>query len=312
MANRGTLFISHSSKDKDLMTDFGKLLRSVSLHQIDPWFSSDSDHAGGLQPGDQWFERIREKMTASSAVVALITKNSLLSKWVFFESGFGTAVADKKLILVTYNIGSMSEIPEPLSRWQAFRIDRPEGLREFCEKLLHMYDIIFDEILFNTYSKTFSDATANIRLQSAEDDLESNEENNFNRTLIKHFDRRFFELTSALKVSSEYLIYEIMIENKFDGKTYKIEIAENLTIQDVLDQLYSYIQQYVEAYTYLENWILIHKKTKLRLVVREVAHSIPAAAVFSPGARWIVAKLERPYKPSDSAGETLRYKVLED
>src|SRR4051812_1618154 len=136
MAPRGTFFVSHSSKDKQLTTRFGMLLRSISLDQIEPWFSSDSGYAGGFQPGDMWFEKIREKMSSSSAIIALLTERSISSRWVFFESGFGAAVADKKLILVTHGIASMANIPEPLSRWQAFRIDKLEGLREFCEKLL--------------------------------------------------------------------------------------------------------------------------------------------------------------------------------
>ena len=71
---RGTFFVSHSSKDKMLTTHFSRLLRSISLNLIEPWFSSDSDHAGGIHPGDTWFEKIREKMNSSSAIIALIDR----------------------------------------------------------------------------------------------------------------------------------------------------------------------------------------------------------------------------------------------
>src|SRR5262245_38194954 len=94
---RGTFFVSHSSKDKTLTTHFGRLLRNISLNLIAPWFSSDTDHAGGIHPGDMWFEKVREKMNSSSAIIALITQSSISSRWVFFESGFGAAIADKKL-----------------------------------------------------------------------------------------------------------------------------------------------------------------------------------------------------------------------
>jgi TIR domain len=304
---RGRFFISHSSKDKTLTTHFGQLLRNVSLHQIEPWFSSDGDHAGGLQPGDMWFEKIRDKMNSSSAIIALITKSSVSSRWVFFESGFGAAIADKKLILVTHDIGSMADIPEPLSRWQAFRIDKSEGLREFCGKLLSIYDIVFDDALFKTHSKTFFRST--VSMDSANVTPKSDSE--VSQKLIDHFDRRFFELASQLKVSSQYVNYNVVMYSSFDGKSYQLEIDEGSSVQDTLDQAWEYVREHVEPYMYLQKWVLVHEKTGLNLIIREITYSVPATAIFLPGSKWIAKKLAAPYKPSDSKPESFREKVID-
>jgi|SRR5215471_2003355 len=296
---RGTFFVSHSSKDKTLVAHFGQLLRNLSLNQIGPWFSSDGDHAGGLQPGDMWFEKIREKMNSSSAVIAVITRSSISSRWVFFESEFGAAIADKKLILVTHGIGSMTDIPEPLSRWQAFRIDKPDGLREFCGKLLAVYDILFDNVLFNTHSKTFFDSTATSKLIELAN-VTQKPDSDVSKTLMDHFDRRFFELISQLKVTSTYINYTIAIFSDFDATTHLVEIAEGDSVQDVLNEIWVCVATHVEAYTYLDKWVLIHENTKLNLIIREIAHLVPANYIFIPGSRWIARELTRPYKPSDS------------
>lgn len=285
---------------------FGLLLRRISLNLIEPWFSSDN-HVGGIHPGDMWFEKIREKMNSSSAIIAVITKNSLSSKWVFFESGFGAAIADAKLILVTHGIDTLADIPEPLSKWQAFRIDKAESLREFCEKLLNMYDISFDGGLFRNHSKTFLKATQTSKLIDSPEAVA-----NSDSKLLEHFDRRFFELTSQLKVRSEYINYAVIIESSFDKERYVTEISEGHSVQDVLDDVWGLLEEHVAPYTYLQDWVLVHKRTNLRLVIREIAHAVPATAIFAPGSQWIAQELTSPYKPSDSVPEIRAGKKLTD
>src|SRR3954470_11892313 len=102
---KGLLFLSHSSEDKELSSQFGHLVRQISLGQIDLWFSSDGRPTGGLRPGDSWFQKIREKMQSSSQIISLVTPNSLTSEWVVFESGFGAGSAEEnKLAVITYGI----------------------------------------------------------------------------------------------------------------------------------------------------------------------------------------------------------------
>jgi TIR domain len=296
--SQNSFFVSHSSLDKDLVSQFGLLLRKITLNQIQPWFSSDAEHAGGLQPGELWFDRIKERMAASSSVIAVVTRNSVISPWVFFESGFGVAVSDKKLILVTHGIASMAEIPEPLSRWQAFRIDKPEGLREFCEKLLGIYDISFDEVLFDAHSRNFiSDTSKSEKL--SQNDLPQKQDKT-NQALLDHFDRRFFELTSQLRIDSPYINYTIDVENGFDQTSCAIEIAKGTSVEDVLDAVWSSISSHVYAYTYMEKWILVESTTNLKLVVREVQHLIPASEIFKPGSVWTAVGLQAPYSPLES------------
>jgi hypothetical protein len=302
---RGLLFLSHSSQDKILADQFGKFLRSVSLGQIAIWFSSDAGHSGGIQPGDLWFDKIREKMHSSTAIITLLTPNSVSSKWIFFESGAVMTLSDRKLIVITHNIASMADIPPPLTFWQAHRIDRTDDLREFCEKLFDLYEVQFESLLFNSYSKAFLKSTTKAVKELSAESAPDGNDITVSR-LIKHFDKRFFELTSSLQIKSTYLSYNIVIMSDFDNRTYVVEITERMMVQDVLDEVYECLQSFVEPHKYLDQWILIHGETNLRVVIREFASGIAGTALFKPDSRWVAKKLDAPYSGTDYDPEVQR------
>lgn len=308
---KGLLFLSHSSEDKELSSQFGHLVRQISLGQIDVWFSSDGRPTGGFRPGDSWFQKIREKMQSSSQIITLITPNSIFSEWVVFESGFGAASADnEKLAVITHGITSIADIPEPLKHRHAYRIDNTEGLFEFCTKLFVLYDVQFNEILFSTYSDTFFKAVATIVAAKRTTEIETLATGNIktetiDRSVIEHFDRRFFELTSQLSVKSRYITYTIRVRSGFDQSVHRIEIFDDTTVQDVLNEIYEGIHEHVGVWKYLEEWILIDTHSGRRVVIREIASKVMASAVFKPGSDWTVKKLNRPYKPSDSRPEEI-------
>jgi hypothetical protein len=122
----------------------------------------------------------------------------------------------------------------------------------------------------------------------------------------------FFELTSQLNVKSPYINYTFVIESSFDKKRYHAEVSDGQSVQDVLDEVWQLVSAHVDAYTYLEKWVLVHEKTNLKLIIREIAHSVPATAIFAPGSKWIAKKLASPYKPKDSSPEIRSGKRLTD
>jgi hypothetical protein len=309
---KGLLFLSHSSEDSELTGNFGQLLKGLSLSQIEIWYSSDGNIAGGLRPGDIWFEKILERMHASSSIVALMTPNSVASMWVQFESGLGAALPHKTLMIVTHGIESKTELPGPLALWQAYRIDKIDDLRKFCGKLFAQYDIEFNEVLFNDESNKFIKASMPTKLASRIDKAKSKEPkaDGIENRLIEHFDRRFFEIASQLHIETQYITYNIVVISEFDNKQYELEISDEMSVQDVLDQIYELINEFVTAYKYLETWILVHEQSGLKLVIREIAKEFSAQTIFKSAAVWRVRKLEVPYKPTDSRSEVWRNKKI--
>lgn len=293
----GSLFLSHATFDRSLISEFARFLENTSLGLIKIWFSSDQHRSGGFSPGDLWFEKIREKMHSSSAIVVILTPNSVSSNWVLFESGVGAALADKKLMVLTHGLESTKDLPGPLSFWQSYRIDRKENLREFCAKLFEIYEIKLDDILFETYSSAYLKASVAPREIVA---LEQDQSRGDLAALTEHFDKRFFEIASQLKLRSPYISYNIRVTSNFDYKKYEVQVLEEMSLQDLINEVYTLISEYVDVYTYMEQWILVNETSGLKLAVLEVTNEIPARHVCGPGSHWIAEPLSYPYHPSEN------------
>jgi hypothetical protein len=302
------LFVSHSTRDEGIVRAVCDALTRATLRQIQPWFSSDRSGTGGLRPGDSWFDAIIGRIRDSVSVVTVITPKSLHSHWVLYESGIGSALHGSVVVL-TYGIESMNELPGPLAHWQAYRIDSMDSFRQFCEKLFASHDIIFDSDMFALAYKSLTDTLST--LQKVEEPepkkvaADATLVDTAEEQLLKHFDRRFFELTHALSLRSEYITYEISFTN-LNGVATPINIRDSTTLQDAMDDMYFASDGTVAAYTYLTEWVLVNSQTQKRLIVREITQHIPANAVFPPGSSWHAERLERPYRGEDSSPEHAR------
>ena len=301
------LFLSHDARDFERANALSRLITRVTLGQITVWHSSDTSPNGGLKPGNVWLDEIRDRLTGSRAVVALLTPTSISRPWLLFESGFGAAQVNCDVIPVCVGIDSLSDIPFPLAMYQAFQLTDYESLKRFIEKLAAKYEIQFDEemakpVLLEAV-KQLSQA-ANIlvggtpaKIPSVADAIE---------VLKEHIDKRlvaYMSSPSRLTGMSSVVRYNVSVDLSKILKstaTEYVEIAEETSVQDVFDHVYYMLEGEVEAYKYLEQWLLRDKDTKERLIIREVQSRIRANAVFSPGSKWEVVRLSSPYKAEGS------------
>jgi TIR domain len=82
MSEKTVIFISHSSKDKEL----AQLLKQ----QIELCFDNSVEaFAADIEPGENWFDKVMIGLNQAEATVVLITPNSVReSHWVWFELGY--------------------------------------------------------------------------------------------------------------------------------------------------------------------------------------------------------------------------------
>jgi len=90
---------------------------------------------------------------------------------------------------------------------------------------------------------------------------------------------------------------EILVEKATSPQF--IEVAAPTTVQDVLDNIYFMLNGEVEPRTYLEQWVLRDLTNGDHLIVREIQYRIPAGVLFTPGSKWEVVKLTKPYTATD-------------
>lgn len=317
-------FLSHSSSDKKLAEIIAHTLKRISLNQISPWFSSDDSGSGGLQPGMIWFNAILDKLSKSKAVVTILTPNSISKPWIYFESGIGQTLNDCEVMPICIGI-NRDEVYPPLGLYQCYQLSDYNSLREFISKLLSKFDITFDEemckpILLDALSKIaeikFEEIEENPKIREILDDLRS------------HIDKRFFEIWEKPNIKlidndlrNSQLNIEIKQENdsnntysipiEFNFPNFKskqfLEIGNDETFADVSSRIYFLIQDHVEAYRYLQSWILRDKKSKRLFVIREIADIVPARFIFRPEFDIEAVSLSKPYDPEISRERVMNF-----
>lgn len=94
------VFISHAHEDKALAKAWQTLIRTLTLGQVDPWYSSDERAGKGIVSGE-WREKIRQKMAESDIILVLLTPGSNERPWVVWESGYAEG-QQKEIVPVTF------------------------------------------------------------------------------------------------------------------------------------------------------------------------------------------------------------------
>lgn len=312
-------FISHYSGDKEAAEIIANAIQRVSLKQMIPWFSSDVSSSGGLKPGSIWFSEIISRITASRAVVVLLTPNSLKRQWIYFESGIAEALNNCEVIPVCIGMKKDS-VPPPLGIYQCYQLGDYRAINEFCGKLLNKFDISFDEEMSRQLlEKTIVELS---RISFKEPDEGVAADNITTAALINdlksHIDKRLIEVLNnqqsrgASYIHHEDSItppknFEYSISIKINFPLFKenqfIDIRASDTVADVFDVIWHLVSDYVAPFTYLEKWIMIDKQTNRNLIIREIASMIPASVIFTPDIIWHVEKLDVEYRGGDSTSK---------
>ncbi len=140
-ANRNSIFISHAKEDASVA--------EVVKTQIDKVFGKGlkvfvSSIPGAIPPGSDWFDKILGNLVSADAFIVLITPNSKLRHFVWFEIGFSWLRRQTKscemyaLFVPPINAG---ELPEPLCRLQAVSLAKENETKAFFNKLVEQFGL---------------------------------------------------------------------------------------------------------------------------------------------------------------------------
>ena len=110
------VFLSYSHKDRPWVSDFVSALRDAG---IQAWFD-----VYDLAPGERWQEHIQEALRQSTTLVVILSPDSVVSPWTFFE--LGAAFADQKRIIpVLTRDMDIRSLPLALRRFQFLKEPSP-------------------------------------------------------------------------------------------------------------------------------------------------------------------------------------------
>ena len=126
-----SIFISHSHKDKELVRDIARRLRTAGLEAI-----IDIDD---LPTSEDWKKHLLMRLRNADAVMVLVTPAALESPWLVVEVGMADGF-DKVIVPVTVGV-DLQRLPAPWQSYQAVPFDELDrAIKELGEKLAENSD----------------------------------------------------------------------------------------------------------------------------------------------------------------------------
>lgn len=125
------IFISyaHSDKEDDWVSKFYEGFRE-STSKLQVWFDEGELNVGDplldrvwfdkekLRPGDRWQDKLQEALRESKTFIVIISRETLNSKWMFFELGAAIASNKKIIPVIVDDDVDFAEIPPSLTKFQ--------------------------------------------------------------------------------------------------------------------------------------------------------------------------------------------------
>jgi hypothetical protein len=292
------VFISHALEDEAAAAALKEMIQRCSLNKIDVWFSSDRSALGGISMGGSWFSELNDKLKGTTWIVALVTPQSVLSPWLFFECGFVVCNRAHSVVPLTLGLPT-SAVPMPLAAYQIYDSTTATSLATFLEKLLVADNIPYGEEMTKSIREKSQrrlidhQNNAQIKIASVHDESFASGE----ITALKNFiEQRFVELYKTMptdKISAIDLELTFDVSEIVNNKPpVALNISSRASVIDVFQELYFRLQDQVPAFTYLIDWTVVDTHSSKELSILEFAQRVPANLIFRTGGQYKVRKLQ--------------------
>lgn len=135
-----TIFISHSSKDKEAMNYFQKLLMEKTNNIFSIFLSSDGQ---SIPFGTNWIHKIEDGLNNAKVMFVFVTSHSVQSSWIYFEAGYAYS---KGIKVIPIGIGiDINKMRPPLNLLQGFNINSFESMNNCIKIINDEFDTTFKE-----------------------------------------------------------------------------------------------------------------------------------------------------------------------
>lgn len=141
-SNTPLIFISHDTRDKDLASEFKKLIHAVSSGLWSSFQSSDQ----GIEYGSEWYPTILKSLKSASHVVCLLTERSVNRPWILYEAGIAKGEAGiaksksgKPVIVIAIGIPLSQASTGPFAQFQNLFVAGGEAQWCLFDPILSIY-----------------------------------------------------------------------------------------------------------------------------------------------------------------------------
>ena len=119
-----TIFFSHSSADKKVLSKLKELFCEKTGGTIEVFLSSDGQ---SIPLGKNWVHRVQEALDEAKIMIVFLTPSSLRSSWIYFEAGYAYS-KNIRVVPVGFLGADISSVAPPISLLQGFNIESKDSL----------------------------------------------------------------------------------------------------------------------------------------------------------------------------------------
>lgn len=128
------LFVSHSHEERQL-ADARKVLLTALVPDLHVWYSSDVSPEGGIGTGP-WRDRIREELSNSDVVLAILTPESQNRLWIIWECALATGLSRDKVIVPVVYFMPPEQLHDTLREHVIYKGDDSPSILALCGRLV--------------------------------------------------------------------------------------------------------------------------------------------------------------------------------
>jgi hypothetical protein len=139
--DKPTIFFSHSSIDRDYITELQNGVNNRTSGTINIFQSSDGE---SIPFGNNWVHKIEENLHKAKIMFVFISPKSLSSSWIYFESGFAYA-KNVKVIPIGIKGVDIGKLRPPLNLLQGFNIISEAGMNNIISILNSEFSCNFSD-----------------------------------------------------------------------------------------------------------------------------------------------------------------------
>ncbi|MBA3936931.1 MAG: toll/interleukin-1 receptor domain-containing protein [Planctomycetes bacterium] len=159
---KANIFFSHSSRDSEFVGKIRSHIIRKTGGAFDIFQSSDGS---SIRLGTNWLKKIEDALESCTIMFVFITKNSMSSPWIYFESGH--AYSRKIQVIPIACMGcTMEDLRPPLTFLQGFNLNTIESFENIMAEINKSLDLHFQ----STFNDFLIDDSA-IYAQNKENDL---------------------------------------------------------------------------------------------------------------------------------------------
>lgn len=143
--DKPTIFFSHSSIDRDYISELQKGVNERTSGTVNIFQSSDGE---SIPFGNNWVHKIEENLHKAKIMFVFVSPESLSSSWIYFESGFAYA-KNVKVIPIGIKGVDIGKLRPPINLLQGFNLVSEAGMNNIISILNDEFNCSFSAS-FNT------------------------------------------------------------------------------------------------------------------------------------------------------------------